>query len=65
MLFIVGNKSDLENMREVAHETVLEFKEQNGILYFCECSAKSGTNVETLFVDCAKFIYTKYKDRMG
>lgn len=64
MLCIVGNKSDLEYMREVTVESVLEFKEMNNIMYFCETSAKSGSKVETLFTDCAKFIYSKYKDRM-
>jgi GTPase SAR1 family protein len=64
MLCIVGNKSDLEYMREVTIESVLEFKEMNNIMYFCETSAKNGKNVETLFTDCARFIYAKYKDRM-
>ena len=46
MLFIVGNKCDLEMMREVTHDAVLEFKEMNSIHYFIETSAKSGKNVE-------------------
>ena len=46
MLCIVGNKADLEYMREVTVESVLEFKEMNNILYFTETSAKSGKNVE-------------------
>ena len=64
MLCIVGNKSDLEYMREVTVESVLEFKEMNNIMYYCETSAKQGNNVEALFTDCARFIYSKYKDRM-
>ena len=64
MLFLVGNKCDLENLREVSTESVLEFKELNSILYFCESSAKSGKNVERLFTDCAKFIYSKFRERM-
>jgi len=65
MIFIVGNKSDLDSMREVYTESVLEFKEMNNIHYFCETSAKTGKNVESLFTDCARFIYLKYKDRMN
>lgn len=33
-------------------------------MYFIETSAKTGKNIETLFSDCAKFIYLKYKDKM-
>ena len=36
----------------------------NNIHYFAETSAKTGKNVETLFSDCAKFIYSKYHDKM-
>lgn len=64
MLCLVGNKSDLDHMREVTLQSVLEFKEMNNILYFQETSAKSGKNVERLFTDCARFIYHKYKDKM-
>ena len=64
MLILVGNKCDLESLREVTPDSVLEFKEMNGILYFCEASAKSGKNVELLFTDCAKFIYSRFKEKM-
>ena len=63
MLFLVGNKCDMDNMREVNIEQILEFKASNNILYFCETSAKSGKNIERLFTDTARFIYTKYKDK--
>jgi len=64
MLYIVGNKCDLEMMREVTLDSVLEFKEMNQIHYCTETSAKSGKNVETLFTDCARFLYVKYRDRI-
>ena len=34
------------------------------MLYFTETSAKSGDNVDRLFIDVAKFIFQKYKDRL-
>lgn len=34
------------------------------MLYFAETSAKSGDNVDKLFIDVAKFIFQKYKDRL-
>jgi GTPase SAR1 family protein len=33
MLFLLGNKCDLDHMREVTIENILEFKENNQILY--------------------------------
>ena len=65
MVFLVGNKCDMEMLREVSIESVLEFKEMNKINYFQETSAKSGKNVETLFSDCSRLLYHKYKDKMN
>ena len=31
MLYVVGNKADMDSMRVVTVESVLEFKESNGI----------------------------------
>jgi GTPase SAR1 family protein len=33
MLFLLGNKCDLDHMREVTIENILDFKENNQILY--------------------------------
>ena len=63
MLFLVGNKSDCDG-REVPAESIAEFQKMNNILYSTETSAKTGHNIETLFTDCAKFIYNSYKDRL-
>ena len=65
MLFLLGNKSDLENQREVTFESILDFKEHNQILYAQETSAKTGKNVDRLFTDCARFLFDKYRDRMN
>lgn len=64
-VFLIGNKSDLNPMqREVTTEEALEFQRKNNILYFTETSAKSGDNIDRLFLDCSKFIYLKYKDQL-
>ena len=65
MLFIMGNKCDLESMRIVTPESILDFKEQNQIMYSAETSAKTGQNVERMFIDCARFLYIKYNDKLG
>ena len=59
---LIGNKSDLEPKRQVSHEEGLSFKQKNNLLYFTETSAKSGDNIDKMFIDVAKFIYLKYKD---
>ena len=46
-------------------ENILEFKEQNGLEYATDTSAKTGKNVERLFTDCAGFLYNKYRDNLG
>jgi GTPase SAR1 family protein len=62
-LFLIGNKSDLTgHKRDVSFEEGLEFKQKNNLLYFTETSAKSGDNIEKLFIDASKFIYLKYRD---
>ncbi len=33
-------------------------------MYYTETSAKSGENIDKLFIDTAKFIYLKYKDQL-
>lgn len=59
---LIGNKSDLETHREVSFEEGLRFQKDQKLLYFAETSAKSGDNVDKLFVDIAKFIYHQHKD---
>lgn len=51
--------------REVSFEEALEFQKKHNILYFTETSAKSGDNIDRLFMDNAKFIYLKYKDQLS
>jgi len=55
VIILIGNKSDLER-REVTHEEGAWFARQNG-LYFLEASAKTGSNVETAFLDTARSIH--------
>ena len=45
---LVGNKSDLEHLREVKLEEATHFAEQNG-LFFIETSALEASNVDTAF----------------
>ena len=56
MLILVGNKNDLEDMREVSYEEGLEFAKKNGCIGFIETSAKTGENVAEAFLQMGKSI---------
>lgn len=40
MIFLIGNKSDLEAQREISYEEAKQFADDNGLM-FVETSAKS------------------------
>lgn len=48
VIILIGNKSDLENQRQVPTEDAKEFAEKEG-LFFLETSALESTNVESAF----------------
>jgi Ras-related protein Rab-14 len=56
VIFLIGNKADLESAREVTYEEAKRFADENDLL-FTETSAMSGSNVEEAFLDTAKKIY--------
>ena len=57
-LVLVGNKIDLVDQREVAYEEGEEFAISKGIL-FGETSAKTGENVDNIFIKSAESIIRK------
>lgn len=63
-IIIVGNKADLVTEREVSKEEIESFIQINNYQYF-ETSAKTGSNVEELFILLAKTLYTSYKNNMN
>ena len=65
-IFLIGNKIDLEQKREVTTKMGQNFCKENHLDLFFETSAKDGTNVIELFCSAAKLLYqeqNKYKDR--
>ena len=61
---LVGNKCDLEKQRNVSKEEANELAEKLGIKYI-ETSAKDTINIETLFVDTAKYLLSKQVNISG
>ena len=59
-IFLIGNKADLEEEREVELSEAKKFMEENGILYFSEASAKSGLNTKEIFIEAAKILYNEF-----
>ena len=57
-VFLVGNKSDLE--KEVPSDEANTFSKNNNMLYFTECSAKTGSNIKEIFFEAAKQLYHIY-----
>ena len=59
-VFLVGNKSDLEEERVVSKEDGEKFKEEKNLDKFIETSAKTGENARNVLLEAAKLLYKGY-----
>ena len=59
-VFLVGNKSDLEEERAVNREEAEKFKEEKKLDIFMETSAKTGQNAKNIMLEAAKILYKDY-----
>ena len=57
-VFLVGNKNDLN--KAVTPEEGMNFSKVNNIIYFTECSAKTGYKIKDIFFEAAKYLYHVY-----
>ena len=65
-IFLIGNKTDLEDKRKVNKEEAEQYVKDNKLDYFVETSAKTGFNAKTVFIEAAKSLYIehlRYKER--
>ena len=60
-VFLVGNKSDLEEERVISKKEGEKFKEDKKLDKFMETSAKTGENAQYALVEAAKLLYKDYK----
>ena len=65
ILFLVGNKKDKEEEREVTADRVEKFKRDRNIMFSFETSAKTGENIENLFIFASKILYHNNKDKIA
>jgi len=59
-IFLIGNKADLEDKREVTFAQANKFYKENNIHFFIETSAKTGLNAQAVFVEAAKILYQEH-----
>lgn len=65
MMYLVGNQVDNEQQREVTQEQSASYAKDNLMAYSGETSAKTGQNVEEIFIRAAKMLYLKHKNEWG
>ena len=61
LLVLVGNKLDLENERQISYEEGESFAQKNN-MYFFETSAKTGVNIENLFLKSVETINERIQE---
>ena len=54
----------MEDQREVSLDRVEKFKKDRGIMFHFETSAKTGENIENLFIFASKVLYNSFKDKI-
>ena len=59
-IFLIGNKIDLEDKREVSTEQGKNMQNDYNLDLFIESIAKNGHNTEFIFAHAAKLLYTDY-----
>ena len=59
-VFLIGNKVDLEQNREVTKEQGEQFCKDYKINVFMEASAKTGLNAQNIFLKAAETLYEDY-----
>jgi GTPase SAR1 family protein len=60
-VYLIGNKADLTEKREVSTEEGEALRNEYNLDGFYETSAKNGYNTNEIFREAARILYTEYK----
>jgi small GTP-binding protein len=58
LIYLIGNKIDLEDIRQVTYEEGKKFADENGLIFY-ETSALTGKNIEDIFINSATELVNK------
>ena len=58
LIYLVGNKSDLTDKRQVTYDEGKKYADENGLAFF-ETSALTGHNIEDIFINSATELVNK------
>ena len=58
LIYLIGNKRDLEHKRQVTFEEGKQYAEENNLVFF-ETSALNGSNIEEIFIQSATDLVNK------
>jgi GTPase SAR1 family protein len=64
LVYLVGNRIDLEENREVPRQEALSCMRQHGFHQLIETSALTGENVQEVFVSLTKHLYIANKNKL-
>ena len=61
-IFLIGNKVDLEDKRRLTKEQGEQLCNDHKLAFFMETSAKTGFNVQNVFIQVAKELYLQHEE---
>ena len=61
-IFLIGNKADLDDKRKITREQGEKFSNEHKISFFTETSAKTGLNVQNVFIQAAQEHFIQHEE---
>jgi len=59
-IFLIGNKIDLVDTRQVSTEEAKKFQTDFDLNLYMETSAKTGVNAKEIFIEAARVLFKEY-----